>query len=321
MGPKIVALAGGVGGAKLADGLARVLPPNSLTVIVNTGDDFDFLGLRVCPDLDTVCYTLAGLGNPHTGWGQKDETWTVFTTIAQLGGPDWFHIGDHDLGTHLERTRLLNSGMPLSEVTAKLCAAWKIPCQVLPMCDDPVRTKIETDQGEILDFQDYFVQKSWQPVVKNVHFSGVARAIPAPGVIEAMDAADLVIICPSNPMISIDPILAVPGMKEAALRKPVVSLSPIVGGQAIKGPLAKMIGEMYHVQPSAEWIANYYQRNFRLDGYIVDRQDSQIISTITSRGIICKAVPSIMITEQDRVDVAREVISFSEKWIGRVKLL
>lgn len=318
---KVAALAGGVGGAKLADGLARILPPQDLTIIVNIGDDFNHLGLRVCADLDTVCYNLAGIANPLTGWGLRDETWNVHDNLVRLGGPKWFHIGDRDLATHIERTRLLRSGMTLTQVTAVLCRAWNIACTVLPVSDDPVPTKIETDQGDILEFQDYFVRLQFQPAVKAVHFPGVENVLPAPGVLDAIRSADLVVICPSNPIISIDPILAVPGVREAVMSKPVVALSPIVGGKAIKGPLAKMILELYGVQPSAEWVAEYYQRTLRLDGFLLDRQDYHLVPAIEARGIICKTIPSIMLIDQDRVDVAGQVLEFIQQTIGRQQLL
>jgi LPPG:FO 2-phospho-L-lactate transferase len=314
---QVVALAGGVGGAKLVDGLAKVLPPGRLTVVVNTGDDLDYLGLRVCPDLDTVCYALAGLANPITGWGRKDESWTVYETVAQLGGPDWFHIGDHDLATHLERTRLLKSGKSLAEVTSILNRAWKIGCTVLPMSDQPVSTRVETDSGEILDFQDYFVRQGWQPVVKQIQFSGIENARPAPGVIPAIQSADIVIICPSNPIVSIEPILSIRGIREAIMTRPVVAVSPIIGGKAIKGPLAKMIAELYNQQPTAEWVADYYRQHLRLDGFILDRQDNTLMPGLNSRGIICKAIQSIMLVEADRIDVARAVLEFSTNLLGR----
>lgn len=317
---KVVALAGGVGGAKLADGLARVLPPENLTVVVNTGDDFEYLGLRICTDLDTVCYTLAGLANPLTGWGRKDETWATFDTLLELGGPEWFRLGDRDLATHLERTRLLNEGKTLTHVTRKFCEAWQIACRVLPMSDDVIATKIETKTGETLDFQEYFAHQGWQPEVSSVYFYGAALARPAPGVIEAIHNADVIVICPSNPLVSIDPILSVAGIRAAAMTKPVVALSPIVGGKAIKGPLAKMIFEMYGIQPSAEWVAGYYRQHFRLDGFLLDKQDAGMVSALEGRGIICKAIQSIMLIEQDRMEVAEATLAFSQQVIERNEL-
>src|SRR5512142_2552416 len=220
--PSIVAFAGGVGGAKLADGLARCLPPENLTVIVNTGDDFEHWGLKICPDLDTVCYTLAGLANPETGWGRVQETWNAIENAVKLGGPDWFNLGDRDLGTHLERTRRLQEGQRLSQITKEFCKAWGVEHTVLPMSDQPVKTIVETEAGD-LAFQEYFVHRRCEPRVKGFRFEGVEEAEPAPGAREALQAADAILICPSNPWVSIDPILHVfsPLLKgdRAALRK------------------------------------------------------------------------------------------------------
>src|SRR5215208_6909627 len=235
---KIVALAGGVGGAKFAHGLAQILPPEDLTVIVNTGDDFELYGLYICPDLDTVCYTLAGLANPETGWGRVNETWNVIENASKLGGPDWFRLGDQDLGTHLERARRLREGQTLSQITKDFCKAWRVQQAILPMSDQSVRTIVETEAGD-LAFQEYFVHRHCEPRVRGFRFEGVEAAEPAPGAREAIKSADAVIICPSNPWVSIDPILQV--IKR--IEKPVVAISPIINGQAVKGPAAKMYGE------------------------------------------------------------------------------
>ncbi len=216
---KVVALAGGVGGAKFADGLAQCLPPQNLTVIVNTGDDFEHLGLYICPDLDTVCYTLAGKANPGTGWGRSGETWSALETISDLGGPGWFHLGDHDIGLHLERTRRLRLGESLSQVTRQVCQAWGIAPQVLPVTDERMPTSVFTiEQGE-LPFQDYFVRQRCQPQVTGFKFNHSESAHPAPGVLAAIAQADLIVICPSNPWVSIGPILAVPGVRAVVGRK------------------------------------------------------------------------------------------------------
>ena len=214
---KTIALAGGVGGAKLADGLAGVLPPEDLTVIVNTGDDFEHLGLYISPDLDTVCYNMAGINNPLTGWGRDDETLQVFTELEALGAPTWFRLGDRDLATHLERTRRLRAGETLSQVTAALCEAWGIQSRVLPMSDQLIPTMVMTDEGE-LAFQEYFVARRCEPKVTGFRFENILQAAPAPGVLEAIEAAELVVICPSNPWVSIDPILGVPGVRGSACR-------------------------------------------------------------------------------------------------------
>jgi LPPG:FO 2-phospho-L-lactate transferase len=223
---KIVALAGGVGGAKLADGLAHALAPEDLTIIVNTGDDFEYLGLSICPDLDTVCYTLAGLANPETGWGRKDDTFLALENVRRLGGPAWFNIGDRDLGTHLERTRRLREGQCLSEITRSFCKAWSVPQTILPMSDQAVRTIVNTDEYGELAFQEYFVHLRCEPKVKGFRFNGIDQAQPAPGVIEAVNPADAIILCPSNPWVSIDPILAVPGIRDSLKGKPVIAVSP-----------------------------------------------------------------------------------------------
>ena len=214
---KIVALAGGVGGAKLAHGLAQILPSEELTVIVNTGDDFEHYGLYISPDLDTVCYTLAELANPETGWGRKNETWGAIENAKTLGGPDWFNLGDQDLGTHLERTRRLKNGQTLSQITCDFCKAWGVGPSVLPMSDQPVRTIVETGEGD-LAFQEYFVHRRCEPKVKGFRFEGINTAEAAPGALKAIDQAEAVVICPSNPWVSIDPILAIAGMRMLSRR-------------------------------------------------------------------------------------------------------
>jgi LPPG:FO 2-phospho-L-lactate transferase len=213
---KIVALAGGVGGAKLAHGLAQILAPEDLTVIVNTGDDFEHLGMYICPDLDTVCYTLAGLANPETGWGRVNETWNTISNIEKLGGPNWFRLGDQDIATHLERTRRMKEGQSLSQITKDFCVAWGIKHTVLPMTDSPVRTIVDTDEGE-LAFQEYFVHRHCEPRVKGFRFDGVEVAEPVIGAREAIDSAEAIIICPSNPWVSVNPILRVIPLTPAPL--------------------------------------------------------------------------------------------------------
>ena len=317
MANKVVALAGGVGGAKLAEGLALTVPAEDLTIIVNTGDDFRYLGLAISPDLDTVCYTLAGLSNPQTGWGRKDETWNVQTSLAGLNGPNWFQLGDRDMGTHLLRTEWLKNGVPLSEITGRLCRQWNVSCTVLPMTDQKVQTRVGTNKGEWLDFQEYFVHQHWQPIVKNIRFDGANQARPAMGVLEAINEADLIIICPSNPLVSIDPILAIPGIKDAILFKPVFGVSPIVGGVAVKGPLGKMIHELVGLDPSAEWVADYYLQHVKLDGFLIDEVDLASVPTLRGRGIICEAVPSIMISQKERLELAERVLQLYQQWVNR----
>jgi LPPG:FO 2-phospho-L-lactate transferase len=304
---KVVALAGGVGGAKLADGLAQVLPPADLTVIVNTGDDFEHYGLTICPDLDTVCYTLAGLANPETGWGRVGETWNALKSVEVLGGPTWFWLGDRDMGTHLERTRRLAAGEPLCTVVAAFCRAWGIRQRILPMSDQPVRTMVSTDEGE-LPFQYYFVQRACEPKVSAFRFAGIEAAQPAPGAVEAVEQADLVVINPSNPWVSIAPILAIPQLRAAIAGKRVVAVSPIIGGKAVKGPAAKMFGEL-GIQPSALAVAQYY--GALLDGIVIDSVDAAQETAIRELGIMPLAADTIMQDRAHRARLAKEVVDFS----------
>ena len=273
MSGHVVALCGGVGGAKLAHGLALALPPENLTIIVNTGDDFKHLGLHVSPDLDSVMYALAGLSDPVRGWGRRDETWTFMGALEKLGGESWFRLGDGDLATHVERTWRLAEGASLSAVTAHLCAALEIGPVVLPMSDDPVRTRVLTEVGW-LDFQDYFVQQQCRPRVQDFMFAGVDTARPPPGLLERLGRPDLraIVICPSNPFVSIEPILAVNGIRSAVQRVPVpvIAVTPIVGGKAIKGPAAKMLTEL-GCEASAAGVARRYQGI--IDAFVVDSVD------------------------------------------------
>jgi LPPG:FO 2-phospho-L-lactate transferase len=329
---KIVALAGGVGGAKLVDGLVHIHPSEDLSIIVNTGDDFEHLGLKICPDLDTVCYTLAGLANPATGWGRAGETWNALESLAELGGPVWFRLGDHDLGTHLERTRLSWEGLTLSQITQRFCEAWKIDPLVLPMSDDPVPTVVYTDEGR-LPFQEYFVRQQCRPRVTGFEFQGSERALPAPGVMEAIAATDMVIICPSNPWVSIDPILALPGMKAEIANKDisertpdmlhrsirtkrtVVAVSPIIGGEAVKGPAAKMYAEL-GLEPSALAVARHYgfaHKGGLLSGLVLDSIDAALEKDIRSLGMETLITDTLMRTPMDRIRLAKEVRSFGEK--------
>jgi LPPG:FO 2-phospho-L-lactate transferase len=299
---KIVALAGGVGGAKLAHGLAQVLSPEELTIIVNTGDDFEHYGLYISPDLDTVCYTLAGLANPETGWGRVNETWNVIQNASRLGGPSWFNLGDQDLGTHLERTRRLRERQTLSQITKNFCQAWGVKHTVLPMSDQPVRTIVETDEGE-LTFQEYFVHRHCEPRVKGFRFDGIEIAEPAPGVKEAIQHADTVIICPSNPWVSVDPILKV--IQE--IKKPVTAISPIIGGQAVKGPAAKMYSEL-GIEPSALAVANHYRG--LATGFVLDEVDSQLDESVRGLNMQTLVTNTLMKSHDDRKRLASEVLHF-----------
>ena len=300
---KIVALAGGVGGAKLAHGLAQILSPEDLTVIVNTGDDFEHYGLYISPDLDTVCYTLAGLANPETGWGRVDESWNAIENAKRLGGPGWFNLGDQDIGTHLERTRRLNEGQSLSQITRDFGKAWNIGPTVLPMSDQPVRTIVETDEGE-LAFQEYFVHRRCEPKVKGFRFEGVEIAEAAPGALEALESADAVVICPSNPWVSIDPILAVAGVRSAIQTKAVVAVSPIIGGETVKGPAAKMYAEL-GVQPSAPAVAEHYRG--LLTGFVLDNVDEELAEQID---IPTLTTDTLMNSLTKRARLATDVLHF-----------
>lgn len=311
---KVVALAGGVGGAKLVDGLAQLLAPEALSVIVNTGDDFDYLSLQISPDLDTICYTLAGLANPETGWGQREESWITFNTIADMGGPAWFHLGDKDLATHILRTSKINDGQTLSEVTRDFCKRWGIRHSVYPMSDDPVRTIIHTSAGKALCFQEYFVHQRCTPVVKTIEFRDAKESNPAPGVLEAIEKADVIIIAPSNPWVSIDPILAVPGLREGLAEKFVIAVSPLVGGRALKGPAAKITHELGY-EPSAAFVADHYKDLLR--GFIFDRDDRGELEKIKRWRIIPLVTDIIMKDKPDRIRLAQEVLTFSEAVYNR----
>ena len=311
---KVVALAGGVGGAKLVYGLAQTLPAENLTVIVNTGDDFELFGLKVSPDLDTVCYTLAGIANPETGWGRADETWHTLEGLEELGAPDWFRLGDRDLATHLERTRRLKNGQKLHQVTRDFCRAWGVAVAVLPMSDDPVPTQVKTDKG-MLPFQEYFVREKCRPRVRGFVFQGAEKARPAPGVKESIQDADLVVICPSNPWVSVDPILAVSPIREWLQEKTVLAVSPIIGGRAVKGPAAKMFREM-RVEPSAFAVASHYSS--LLSGFVIDEEDREQVKEIQSAASGSVSVCDTntwMETEEDRVRLAREVLAFGKTLI------
>ena len=306
---RVAALAGGVGGAKLVDGLARCLDPEYLTVIVNIGDDFEHLGLKICPDIDTVCYTLAGIANPVTGWGLADDSWKALENLAALGGPAWFRLGDRDLGTHLERTRRLRAGETLSQITSHFCQAWGIGITVLPASDDNVPTWVYTTEGE-MPFQEYFVHRQCRPVVKGFRFDNNERARPAPGVQEALEMADLIVICPSNPWVSIDPVLALPGIRLAVEDKPVVGVSPIIGGQTVRGPAAKMYAEL-GIEPSALAVARHYGN--MLDGFLFDRVDSDLKQEIQSLGLQIHLTNTLMRTSQDRRELAEEALKLGER--------
>ena len=306
----VVALAGGVGGAKLAHGLALELAAQELTVVVNTGDDFEHLGLRISPDLDTVCYTLAGLADPGSGWGRLDETWHAMAALEQLSGPVWFRLGDLDIGTHLERTRRLREGAPLSVIVRQFCQSWGVRHAVLPMTDSQVATIVDTEEGE-LAFQEYFVHRGCRPRLLGFRYLGIETAVPAPGVAEAISTADLVVVCPSNPWVSIAPILAVPGLSPLIAGRRCVAVSPIVGGRAIKGPAAKMYLEL-GIEPSSLAVANHYTKI--ISGLVMDSADRDIEDSVRATGIRTLLAPTIMRSVPDRKRLARAVLKFGQAY-------
>jgi LPPG:FO 2-phospho-L-lactate transferase len=303
---RVVALSGGVGGAKLALGLARVLDPLQLAIIVNTADDFRHLGLEISPDLDTLLYTLSGLSDPARGWGRRDETWTFMGALEQLGGENWFRLGDADLAMHVERTRRLAAGETLSMFIDDVRRRLGIESPILPMTDDPVSTRVRTDDGW-LAFQDYFVRRHCMPSVQAIEFAGAASARALPEAMSALLHEDLqaVVICPSNPFVSIDPIVAVPGIREAltGCRAPIVAVCPIIGGQALRGPTCKIMREL-GIEPHAREIALHYA-DF-IDVFVVDEIDAGMDPP---PGVTLIVTHTLMRTLEDRESLARVVLS------------
>lgn len=304
----VVVLTGGVGGAKLVLGLTQIVAPADITAIVNTGDDFQHLGLSISPDIDTLLYTLSGKSSIAKGWGREDESWNFMAALQSLGGEDWFQLGDGDLALHILRTARLTAGANLSQVTAAFAQAWGLGIRMLPMSDDPVSTQVFTDEGE-LPFQRYFVERRCEPRVQRIEFRGAATARPAPGVCEAIvsDNTRAIVIAPSNPYLSIDPILAIPGIAEALrnARAPVIAVSPIVGGQAVKGPTAKLMQELgAPVSPAA--VAAHY--GALLDGMVVDQRDGP-----QNLAIAQSSTDTLMLSLEDRVRVAREALTLADR--------
>jgi LPPG:FO 2-phospho-L-lactate transferase len=311
----VVALSGGVGGAKLALGLSHVVEPGNLMVVANTGDDFEHLGLAISPDIDTLLYTLAGIDNDETGWGRADETWNFLAALKELGGADWFRLGDKDLATHVERTRRLADGETLSQITADFCERLGILSHVVPMSDDPVRTQVGTTEGW-LAFQDYFVRQHCEPVVTEIDFAGVAEANANPVLLDALrhDRLRAVVICPSNPLISIGPILAVPGVWDAlaACAAPIIAVAPIIGGASVKGPTGKMMGEL-GIEVSAAEIGRRYGE--LLSAYVVDHQDAEECADL---GLHIVAANALMETLEDRITLAEAVLEAADASWGEV---
>jgi LPPG:FO 2-phospho-L-lactate transferase len=303
----IVALAGGVGGAKLAHGLYRALPADELAVIVNTADDFDLFGLRICPDADTVMYTLAGLANAATGWGVAGDTFQTLAMLTCYGRDPWFKVGDRDFATHLARTERLRSGRALSEVTAELAAALGIKAAILPMCDESVATHVVTPAGT-LEFQEYFVHRHHEDTVTRVIFRGIDAARTPPGVRQAIARSEAIVFCPSNPIVSIGPILAVPGLRAAIAARtvPRIAVSPIVGGQALRGPADRMLRDLGH-EVSAYGVASLYRG--LVDTMIVDEIDAALAPRIEDLGMRCLVAPTVMVDANDREQLAARILA------------
>ena len=306
----VVALSGGVGGAKLALGLHRVLDNGKLTVICNTGDDFRHLGLHICPDIDTILYTLSGLADPDRGWGRHDETWNFMEALKDLGGETWFRIGDRDLATHIERTHRLEHGEPLSVATDHFRRRLGISTRIVPMSDDPVRTQLLSEAGW-LDFQDYFVRQRCNPVVREIAFTGAEKSGPAPGVVAALNDPQLqtVVICPSNPLISIEPILAVPGIREAlkGCSAPLIGVSPIIGGRAVRGPADKLMRELSFGSSAASVAQRYADL---IDAWVVDKVDAD---TPVPSGVKKVVTSTMMVSMEDRERLARDVLDAAQQ--------
>jgi LPPG:FO 2-phospho-L-lactate transferase len=307
----VVALAGGVGGAKLAHGLALTGLNERLSVIVNTADDFELMGLHISPDLDTVLYTLAGLANPETGWGIAGDTFATLDAIKRYGGPDWFWLGDQDFATHILRTDRLRRGETITTVTRELARALDVHPAILPMCDSPVATLVRTTEGT-LDFQDYFVRRHHESHVLGVAFSGIENATMTNEVVEALQRANTVVLCPSNPIVSIGPILAVSGVRDRlrSVQVPIVAVSPIIGGKALKGPADHML-ETLRYEVSSAGVAEIY-RDF-LTGIVIDEQDRDLAPRIEDLGIAVHVTDTIMRSDDDRQRLADETLSFAER--------
>jgi LPPG:FO 2-phospho-L-lactate transferase len=310
MSGPVVALSGGVGGAKLAHGLLQALAPGELTIVVNTGDDFQHLGLHVSPDIDSVVYALAGLSDASRGWGRSDESWNFMTALSGLGGADWFQLGDRDLAMHVERTWRLARGDTLGQITAHFCTVLGIAAQVLPMSNDPVRTRLLTAAGW-LDFQDYFVRQRCAPGVSRLDFAGASAARAHPAVLATLARSDLraIVICPSNPFVSIEPILAVPGLRAAieAAQAPVIAVTPIIGGRAVKGPAAKMMAEL-GLEVSGAAVARRYAG--LIDAFMYDDSEAEPASI---PGLALLRAPTLMHGDADRLNLANCVLAAAEQ--------
>jgi LPPG:FO 2-phospho-L-lactate transferase len=305
---RVVALAGGVGGAKMAVGLQAALPPGALTVIVNTGDDFEHWGLTICPDLDTVLYNLAGVNNPTTGWGRDQETFHLLEAMGKLGGEDWFRLGDQDLALHLRRNEWLQQGVRLSEITERLRRSFGVPSIILPMSDEPVRTLVHTDEGD-LPFQHYFVRLRCEPIVMDLSFVGAEQARVPEAVAKAIINADLIVFCPSNPYLSIDPILSVPGMRRMLHDAPApkVAVSPIIGGEAVKGPAAKLMRELGQMVSPLTVVDHF---DTLLDGFVLDHADAEVAGAVQVPTLV---TATLMTDLESKKRLAQEILEFGAR--------
>ena len=305
---KILAITGGVGGAKLALGLSKILTPDELLFLVNTGDDFQHLGLEISPDLDSLLYALSGKNNPELGWGRANETWACISELEELGADSWFRLGDRDLALHLVRTQMLNQGATLQNVADRLSESLGIDHRIAPMSNDKISTTVNTSDGK-LAFQEYFVREQCEPAVIDFDFEGIENSTPNPVVMSWLDECDGIIICPSNPYVSVDTILSVPKYRDAFQSKPVIAVSPIVGGLAIKGPAAKMMTEL-GVPPTPIAVAKHY--GSLLSGFVLDQTDHEQAKDIPIPSIVTQ---TIMLTLQDRIGLAEQCVRFLEELI------
>ena len=304
VGKRIVVLCGGVGAAKLLQGLVKVVAPNSVTAIVNTGDDLSLHGLHICPDIDTVIYTLGNEINPDTGWGLRDEGWRAMDMVAMYGGIDWFRLGDRDIGTHLFRTQRLSEGATLSEVTREIAAKWGVGINVIPMSNDPVRTIVTTVRGEDLNFQDYFVRLAHDVEIASIKFQGHETAHPAPELISEILEADIILVAPSNPLVSIAPILSIAGIRDVLQkrRKDVIAISGIIGGKALKGPAGRLLNELGY-EASAAAVAEIYKD---IAGtFVIDDVDKHERMRIQELGLNCIITDTVMTNSTKAADLCR----------------
>lgn len=307
----ITALAGGIGASKLLFGLVKVINPRDLTIIVNTGDDIVLHGLRISPDLDIVTYTLAGVVNPKTGWGFRNETFAALKRLRELGRDAWFNLGDRDLATHIHRTAMLATGATLTQVADSIRQSLGVKARILPMCDQPAATFLDTNEG-LMHWQEYLVKHLAEPVVRAIRFTGMEKARPSEGVLAAIETASAIVICPSNPLISIGPILAVPGIREALRqrRADVLVVCPLVGGKSLKGPSDKMMEQLGY-EASALGVAKLYA-DFT-GTFVIDPADEKEASAIEGLGIHTVVRPTIMRTAAQKIGLARAAVALAAR--------